>query len=82
MLERSTARPSACRLSARRAAASTWSQTSAGIGGVPLEPMALANDAAVHDGEIVGDPTEAALVVLAAKGGVDGLDGQGVGCGA
>jgi P-type Ca2+ transporter type 2C len=36
-----------------------------------LLPMALANDAAVHDGEIVGDPTEAALVVLAAKGGLD-----------
>ncbi len=36
-----------------------------------MMPMALANDAAVHDGEIVGDPTEAALVVLAAKGGVD-----------
>jgi Ca2+-transporting ATPase len=36
-----------------------------------LMPMALANDAAVHDGEIVGDPTEAALVVLAAKGGID-----------
>jgi Ca2+-transporting ATPase len=40
-----------------------------------LEPfmmaMALANDAAVHEGEIVGDPTEAALVVLAEKGGVD-----------
>jgi Ca2+-transporting ATPase len=36
-----------------------------------LLPMALANDAAVHDGEIVGDPTEAALVVLAAKGGID-----------
>jgi Ca2+-transporting ATPase len=36
-----------------------------------LVPMALANDAAVHDGEIVGDPTEAALVVLAAKGGID-----------
>jgi P-type Ca2+ transporter type 2C len=36
-----------------------------------LEPMALANDAAVHDGEIVGDPTEAGLVVLAAKGGLD-----------
>ena len=33
--------------------------------------MALANDAVVRDGEIVGDPTEAALVVLAAKGGVD-----------
>jgi P-type Ca2+ transporter type 2C len=36
-----------------------------------LMPMALANDAAVHDGEIVGDPTEAALVVLATKGGLD-----------
>ena len=38
-----------------------------------LLPMALANDAAVRDGEIVGDPTEAALVVLAAKGGL-GVD--------
>src|SRR6476659_2475334 len=36
-----------------------------------LLPMALANDAAVRDAEIVGDPTEAALVVLAAKGGLD-----------
>jgi Ca2+-transporting ATPase len=36
-----------------------------------LMPMALANDASVRDGEIVGDPTEAALVVLAAKGGLD-----------
>jgi len=39
-----------------------------------LLPMALANDARVSDGEIVGDPTEAALVVLAAKGGLD-VDG-------
>jgi Ca2+-transporting ATPase len=36
-----------------------------------LMPMALANDASVRAGEIVGDPTEAALVVLAAKGGLD-----------
>ena len=36
--------------------------------------MALANDASVSDGEIVGDPTEAALLVLAAKGGLD-VDG-------
>jgi Ca2+-transporting ATPase len=36
-----------------------------------LLPMALANDGAVHDGEIIGDPTEVALVVLAAKGGLD-----------
>ncbi len=40
-----------------------------------LLPMALANDAAVRDAEIVGDPTEAALVVLAEKGGVD-VDGH------
>ena len=33
--------------------------------------MALASDAVVREGEIVGDPTEAALVVLAEKGGVD-----------
>lgn len=36
-----------------------------------LLPMALANDASVTDGEVVGDSTEAALVVLAAKGGLD-----------
>jgi P-type Ca2+ transporter type 2C len=36
-----------------------------------LMPMALASDAVVHDGKLVGDPTEGALVVLAAKGGVD-----------
>jgi P-type Ca2+ transporter type 2C len=42
---------------------------------VPLDqfllPMVLASDAVVHDGEMIGDPTEGALVVLAAKGGVD-----------
>jgi Ca2+-transporting ATPase len=42
---------------------------------VPLEqfylPMALASDATVHDGTLVGDPTEGALVVLAEKGGLD-----------
>jgi len=36
-----------------------------------LVPMALCADAEVRDGGIVGDPTEAALVVLAAKGGLD-----------
>jgi P-type Ca2+ transporter type 2C len=36
-----------------------------------LLPMALCNDASVRNGELVGDPTEGALVVLAAKGGVD-----------
>ncbi|MGI3200667.1 cation-translocating P-type ATPase [Streptomyces sp. GLT-R25] len=34
-------------------------------------PFALCNDARVTDGGIIGDPTEAALVVLAAKAGVD-----------
>ena len=36
-----------------------------------LLPMALCADAEVRDGALVGDPTEGALVVLAAKGGVD-----------
>ena len=34
-------------------------------------PMALANDAVIRDGACIGDPTEGALVVLAAKGGID-----------
>jgi Ca2+-transporting ATPase len=34
-------------------------------------PMALANDAVIRDGAIIGDPTEGALVVLAAKSGLD-----------
>jgi len=50
-------------------------QGEAGIGEVPLTrymmPMALCADAVVKDGQLVGDPTEGALVVLAAKGGVD-----------
>ena len=32
---------------------------------------ALCNDSDIQDGEVVGDPTEAALYVLAQKGGVD-----------
>ena len=36
-----------------------------------LLPMALCNDANVKDGQLVGDPTEGALVVLAGKGGID-----------
>ena len=36
-----------------------------------LLPMVLASDAVVSDGALVGDPTEGALVVLAAKGGID-----------
>src|SRR5262249_21104222 len=43
---------------------------------VPLEPfllpMLLASDAVVDNGEMIGDPTEGALVVLAEKGGLDG----------
>ena len=42
---------------------------------VPLEqfllPMLLASDATVSSGEMIGDPTEGALVVLAEKGGLD-----------
>jgi Ca2+-transporting ATPase len=46
---------------------------------VPLDeamlPMALCADARLTDeGELIGDPTEGALIVLAAKGGLD-LDG-------
>ena len=36
-----------------------------------MMPMALCCDAVVSDGALVGDPTEGALVVLAAKGGID-----------
>ena len=47
----------------------------AGSEDVSLEPfmlpMALANDAVIRDGACIGDPTEGALVVLAAKGGLD-----------
>jgi Ca2+-transporting ATPase len=46
----------------------------AGEGEVDLDtfllPMVLASDAEVTDGSLIGDPTEGALVVLAAKGGV------------
>jgi Ca2+-transporting ATPase len=50
------------------------------VGGEPdipldefLVPMVLASDAVVSDGELIGDPTEGALVVLAAKGGIDAV---------
>ncbi len=36
-----------------------------------LRPLALCNDSRVRDGQLIGDPTEGALLVLAAKGGVD-----------
>ncbi len=38
-----------------------------------LLPMVLASDAVVRDGELIGDPTEGALVVLAAKGGINAV---------
>jgi Ca2+-transporting ATPase len=42
---------------------------------IPLDqfllPMVLASDAVITNGELIGDPTEGALVALAAKGGVD-----------
>jgi Ca2+-transporting ATPase len=42
---------------------------------IPLDqfllPMVLASDAVLNDGELIGDPTEGALVALAAKGGID-----------
>ncbi len=42
---------------------------------IPLDqfllPMVLASDAVIHDGDLIGDPTEGALVALAAKGGID-----------
>jgi len=35
-----------------------------------LHAATLANDSRVHDGQLIGDPTEGALLALAAKGGV------------
>jgi Ca2+-transporting ATPase len=47
----------------------------AGQAQIPLDeflmPMVLASDAVLSDGELTGDPTEGALVALAAKGGID-----------
>jgi Ca2+-transporting ATPase len=39
--------------------------------GDALLAMALANEATVRDGELLGEPTEGAMVVLATKGGLD-----------
>lgn len=36
-----------------------------------LLPLALCNDSRMRDGVAIGDPTEAALLMLAARGGVD-----------
>jgi P-type Ca2+ transporter type 2C len=38
-----------------------------------LVPMVLCSDAVVRNGELIGDPTEGALIVLAAKGGIDAV---------
>ncbi len=49
-------------------------QRTGGDSDVPLDafllPCVLAADAVVKDGELIGDPTEGALIVLAEKGGV------------
>ena len=49
----------------------------AGQAEIPLDqflmPMVLASGAVLSDGELIGDPTEGALVVLAAKGGIDAV---------
>jgi Ca2+-transporting ATPase len=36
-----------------------------------LQAAALCNDSRIRDGQLIGDPTEGALLALAAKGGVD-----------
>ena len=36
-----------------------------------LLPLALCNNSHLHDGQVVGDPMEGALLALAAKGGID-----------
>ena len=38
---------------------------------LPLTAMALCSDATITDGDLLGDPTEGAVVCVAAKGGVD-----------
>src|SRR5208282_2720027 len=49
----------------------------AGQAEIPMDqfmlPLVLASDAVLSDGELIGDPTEGALVALAAKGGVDAV---------
>src|SRR5262249_20660653 len=41
-----------------------------------LMPMVLASAAVLRDGELIGDPTEGALVALAAKGGIDAVSSR------
>jgi Ca2+-transporting ATPase len=49
----------------------------AGQAEIPLDPflmpMVLASGAVLSDGELIGDPTEGALVALAAEGGIDAV---------
>ena len=49
----------------------------AGQAEVPLDaflmPMVLTSDAVLNDGELIGDPTEGALIALAGKGGIDAV---------
>src|SRR6185437_283012 len=49
----------------------------AGQAKIPLDeflmPMVLASDAVLADGVLIGDPTEGALVALAAKAGIDAV---------
>lgn len=40
------------------------------------QPMALCTDSQVRDGQLVGDPTEGALLVLAHKAGVEPVEAQ------
>ncbi|MGD0066681.1 MAG: cation-transporting P-type ATPase, partial [Streptosporangiaceae bacterium] len=51
-----------------------------GQGDIPLDeflvPVVLCSDAVVRDGELIGDPTEGALVVLAAKAGIDAVSAR------
>ena len=42
-----------------------------------LQAAALCNDSRIRDGELIGDPTEGALLALAAKGGIDQATAQG-----
>jgi len=42
-----------------------------------LVPAAVCNDSRVSEGQLIGDPTEGALVALAHKGGIDVEDARG-----
>lgn len=42
-----------------------------------LQPLILCNDSRINEGQVIGDPMEAALLVLAAKGGIKPSDFRG-----